>query len=412
MVQESGESQILQGRHLQHIGSRLDVEKVVTILETVLPRNRRPLPLHEPCFSGNEWSYVRDCLDTGWVSSVGSYVDRLEFMLSEYSGAKHVIATVNGTAALFICLKLVAVEPGDEVLVPALTFVATANAVAYCGAEPHFVESDEMTLGIDAYKLSAYLKEMAFVRNHCCFNKRTGARIKAIVPMHTFGHPVDLDPLLDLCERFKLELVEDAAESLGSYYKGRHTGCFGKAAALSFNGNKIVTTGGGGAILTNDSYIARSAKHITTTARLPHKWSFVHDQVGYNYRMPNLNAALGCAQLEQLPKFLEKKRLLVQKYMDAFQDIPGIRIFGEPPFGRSNYWLNALILDGSHANQRDEVLEATHQRGLLTRPVWALMHKLAMYQNSPRMELSVAENLEQRIINLPSSPSLVVDEET
>jgi len=411
MVYESRESQVLQSRHIQHVG-QLDTAKIVAILETVLPQNRRPLPLHEPWFDGNEWAYIKDCLDTGWVSSVGSYVDRLELMLGDITGSEYAIATVNGTAALYICLKLVSVEPGDEVLVPALTFVATANSVSYCGAVPHFVESDEMTLGMDVAKLSEYLKEMAFVRSRCCFNKRTGARIKAVVPMHTFGHPVDLEPLVELCDRFKLDLVEDAAESLGTHYKGRHTGCFGKAAALSFNGNKIVTTGGGGAILTNDSEFARLAKHITTTARVPHRWSFLHDQVGYNYRLPNLNAALGCAQVEQLPKFLEKKRLLAQKYVDAFLGVQGVHIFMEPTFARSNYWLNTLLLDEPSARQRDELLDATHQRGIMTRPAWALMPKLPMYRHCPQMELSVAEKLEQRIISLPSSPSLIVDEET
>jgi perosamine synthetase len=407
MVQKSGEHQILQSRHLQHLEDRLDVESVADLLEAVLPSARRPLPLHEPTFGGNEWSYVKECLDTGWVSSAGSYVDRLEGMLSEYTGAKHAIATVNGTAALFICLKLVGVGPGDEVLVPSLTFVATANAVKYCGAVPHFVESDERTMGIDPDKLADYLKGIAKLQSDGCFNKQSGARIKALVPMHTFGHPTDLDPLLELCERFGLELVEDAAESLGSYYKGRHTGCFGKTSALSFNGNKVVTTGGGGAILTNDASIANLAKHLTTTARISHRWSFVHDQIGYNYRLPNINAALGCAQLEQLPRFLEQKRLLAKKYADAFRDVFGVRIFTERPFARSNYWLNVLILDEPYAHQRDEVLEVTQRRGLMTRPTWTPMHKLAMYQGSPKMQLSITENLEQRIVNLPSSASLV-----
>jgi perosamine synthetase len=412
LVYKSGEHQILQDRPLQHLENRLDAESIADLLETVLPAKPRPLPLHEPTFAGNEWSYVRECLDTGWVSSVGSYVDRFEGMVSDYTGAKYVIATVSGTAALHICLRLVGVEPGDEVLLPSLTFVATANAVKYCGAEPHFVESDERTLGVDPVKLIDYLKETARLRTDGCFNKRTGARIRALVPMHTFGHPVDLEPVLELCPRFRLELVEDAAESLGSYYMGRHTGCFGKAAALSFNGNKVVTTGGGGAILTNDCSIAKLARHITTTARVAHRWSFVHDQVGYNYRMPNLNAALGCAQLEQLPRFIEKKRILARKYMDAFRDVVGLRVFKEPPLARSNYWLNALFLDESYASQRDEVLDATHQRGLITRPPWILISKLVMYQRSPRMELPVAEKLQRRIINLPSSPSLIGDEET
>ena len=384
----------------------LDPQRIVNALNTVLADAKRPIALHEPCFSGSEWAYVKDCLDTGWVSSVGKYVDRFEAMLTEFTGVKRTVAVVNGTAALHICLKLVGVEQGDEVLVPTLTFVATANAVAYCGAIPHLVDSEERTLGLDPKKLSEYLHEIAEIRSDGCINKKTGHRIKAVMPMHTFGHPVDLDPLVELCRRYKLELVEDAAESLGSFYKGRHTGNWGKVSAISFNGNKTITTGGGGAILTNNEKLGEFAKHLTTTARVPHKWRIQHDKIGFNYRLPNINAALGCAQLEQLNGFLRKKRDLAEKYKKAFEGIGGIRFFSEPDFAKSNYWLNVLLLDENLLEQRDVLLEMTNNLGLTTRPAWTLMHKLPMFQDCPCMDLGVAENLEKRIINVPSSATL------
>lgn len=382
---------------------------ILRTLQEVLPSGRAFIGLHEPNFCGNEWSYVKECLDTGWVSSVGKFVDRLEEQLAEYTGVKKAVAVVNGTAALHICLKLVGVGQNDEVLMPALTFVATANAVSYCGAIPHFVDSEEKTLGLDPHKLKTYLQEIAEIRTDGCYNKQTGRRIKAVMPMHTFGHPVDLDPVVEVCGHFKLALIEDAAESLGSYYKGRHTGNWGRLSALSFNGNKIITTGGGGAILTNDEYLGKLAKHITTTAKMSHKWAFNHDMIGYNYRMPNINAALGCAQLEQLPDFLAKKRALANRYMEAFKGIKGIRFFKEPGFACSNYWLNVLLLDESIAEERDNVLEITNSQGILTRPAWTLMHKLPMFNGCPRMDLSVAESLERRLINIPSSAALGTD---
>lgn len=379
---------------------------ILTAITDVLPDAGGFVPLHEPHFCGNEWSYVRECLDTGWVSSVGSFVDRLESDLAAYTGAGYAVAVVNGTAALHICLLLSDVRPGDEVLLPALTFVATANAISYCGAIPHFVESEERTLGLDPLKLATYLETIAEMRNGSCYNRLSGRRIQAVIPMHTFGHPVDIDPLVDLCNRFNLELIEDAAESLGSSYKGDHTGTRGRLSALSFNGNKIVTTGGGGAILTQDKELAAQVKHLTTTAKVPHRWEFNHDRIGYNYRMPNINAALGCAQLEQLPGMLEQKRALAERYAAAFANMPGIRFFREQPFARSNYWLNALILDENNANQRDELLARTNDAGIMTRPVWTLMHKLPMFADCPRMELTVSESLEKRLINIPSSAKL------
>ena len=384
----------------------LDLQKIVNALNTVLADVKRPIALHEPCFSGNEWVYLKECLDTGWVSSVGKYVDKFEIMLAGVTGVKRAIAVNNGTAALHTCLKLVGVAQGDEVLIPALTFVATANAVVYCGAMPHFVDSEERSLGLDSKKLSDYLYDISEVRSDGCFNKKTGRRLKVVMPMHTFGHPVDLDPLVEVCRRYKLELVEDAAESLGSFYKGRHTGNWGKVSAVSFNGNKTITTGGGGAILTNDEKLGELARHLTTTARVPHKWNIQHDQVGFNYRLPNINAALGCAQLEQLSGFLKRKRDLSEKYRKAFLNIDGARIFTEPDFAKSNYWLNALLLDEGFSDKRDDLLEMTNNLGIMTRPAWTLMHKLPMFLDCPRMNLSGAESLEKRLINIPGSATL------
>ena len=381
--------------------------QIVAALRQVLPE-KSFISLHEPAFAGNEWGYVKECLDTGWVSSVGKFVDRFEQQLADFTGVKRAVAVVNGTAALHVCLRLVGVEPGDEVLMPTLTFIATANAVSYCGAIPHFVDSEEKTLGLDPAKLADYLADIAEIREHGCFNKATGRRIKAVVPMHAFGHPVDLDPLVEVCNRYRLELIEDAAESLGSFYKGRHTGNWGKVSALSFNGNKVITTGGGGAILTNDEELGKFAKHLTTTAKVPHKWLFIHDQIGYNYRLPNINAALGCAQMEELPGFLAAKRKLAQKYRYAFEGIAGVRFFNEPDFAQSNYWLNVLLLDQQLAQQRDVLLDAVNSRGIMTRPAWTLMHKLPMFADCPRMDIALAENLESRLINIPSSAVLGV----
>lgn len=384
----------------------LILENILETLKKVLPKDKTTFGLHEPLFDGNEWVYVKECLDVGWVSSVGKFVDRFEQDLTDYTGVKRAVAVVNGTAALHICLKLVGVVSNDEVIVPTLTFVATANAVTYCGAIPHFADSEERTLGLDPNKLLSYLEQIAEIRNGECFNIRTGRRIKAVVPMHTFGHPVDLDQLSEVCKRFKLELIEDAAESLGSYYKGRHTGNWGKVSAISFNGNKIVTTGGGGAILTNNVELGKLAKHITTTAKIPHQWSLNHDMIGYNYRLPNINAALGCGQLENLSVFLDKKRALAKTYQEAFQGNEIAQFFIEPAFAKSNYWLNALLVKNGFHTFRDYLLDGLCENNIKARPVWVLMHKLPMYIDNPRMDLSVAENLEKRIINIPSSAFL------
>lgn len=379
--------------------------QVVDALRSVI--GSEPVPLHAPQFQGHEWDYLKQCLDSTFVSSVGPFVDRFEAELATYTGAKYAVAVVNGTAALHIALLMAGVQPGDEVLVPALTFVATANAVRYCGAIPHFVDSEVTTLGMATAPLHQYLEQHTTQRDGCCINTSTGRVIRALVPMHTFGHPVDIAGLMALAEAFKLVLVEDAAESLGSFYQGQHTGTFGRLGTLSFNGNKTITTGGGGALLTNDADLAQRAKHLTTTAKQPHRWEYIHDQVGYNYRMPNVNAALGCAQLEQLPHFLASKRQLYSRYKDAFSGIESVTLMAESPGCESNYWLQALILDEAVANQRDIILAVTNEAGLMTRPAWRLMHELEPYQQCPRAPLPVAESLVQRLINLPSSAGLV-----
>jgi len=365
-----------------------------------------PVVLHEPSFCGNEWQYLKECLDSTFVSSVGKFVDRFEADLASYTGARYAVAVVNGTAALQVALRVAGVGAGEEVLVPALTFVATASAVVHCGAVPHFVDSEEASLGVDPGRLREYLQAQSEMRNGQCTNRSTGRVIRALVPMHTFGHPADIAGLLEVAREFALELVEDAAESLGSTVNGQHTGTFGKLGTLSFNGNKTITTGGGGAILTNDAELAKRCKHLTTTAKLPHRWEYVHDEVGYNYRMPNINAALGCAQLEQLPKLLAQKRMLYERYVVAFRDVPGVKILGEHSGRRSNFWLQTLVLDPAVASQRDAILAATNDAGVMTRPVWSLLHQLTPYMDFPRMELSVAQSLAQRLVNLPSSAAL------
>jgi perosamine synthetase len=367
-----------------------------------------PVALHEPEFDGNEWEYVRECIDSNFVSSVGKYVDKFERSLEEYTGSKHAIAVSNGTSALHISLLLAGVQQGDEVLVPALTFVATANAIVYCGAEPHFVDSELDSLGIDPEKLRTYLRSSTSLVEGLCRNRISGKAIRAMVPMHTFGHPSRIYELLEVCKEFNITMVEDAAESLGSYYSNQHTGTFGLLGTLSFNGNKTITTGGGGAILTNDSDLAKRAKHLTTTAKVSHTWRYTHDEVGYNYRLPNLNAALGCAQLENIEHKIARKRRLFELYQESFESVRGISILREPAGSRSNYWLQAIILDPQMAFTRNLILEQANVMGLSTRPVWDLLSTLKPYKNSPSMDLTQAHELSIRVINLPSSPQLAV----
>lgn len=380
-------------------------EQVVAAISTVVGSG--PVVLHEPSFTGNEWLYLKECLDSTFVSSVGKFVDRFEAELATFTGARYAIAVVNGTAALHIALKLAGVKDNDEVLIPALTFIATANAVTYCGATPHFVDSEARTLGMDASKLRDYLADHTEQHAGQCVNRATGRVIRALVPMHTFGHPVELDGLLAVAHDFNLALVEDAAESLGSYYHGQHTGTFGLMGTLSFNGNKTITTGGGGAILTNNPELARHAKHLTTTAKMPHAWEYRHDEIGYNYRLPNVNAALGCAQLEKLPSMLSAKKGLFRRYQAAFASVAGVKLMVEPKQCQSNYWLQTLVLDPECASRRDALLQATNEVGFMTRPAWMLLHELTPFKDCPRMDLAVAQSLSQRLMNIPSSSGLV-----
>jgi len=358
------------------------------------------IPLHAPVFRGRERELVLDTIESTFVSSVGTYVDRFEKDMATFTASPRAVAVMNGTAALHIALKLADVVPGDLVVTQSLTFVATCNAIAYCSAEPLFVDVDRHTLGLSPTALDAWLSEHALIDDHGDCRTRVGhRRIRACLPMHTFGHPVELDTLLAVCERWRLILIEDAAESLGSYYKGRHTGNFGKIGVLSFNGNKIMTTGGGGMLLT-DEVIGKRAKHLTTTAKIPHPYEFVHDEVGYNYRLPNLNAALGCAQLEQLPAFLASKRTLAARYIEFFKD-SDLQPIVEPVGCRSNYWLNGVICQDGE--QRDALLKSTNEAGVMTRPIWTLMTRLPLYTNALRGSLDNAEWLEARVVNLPSS---------
>ena len=381
-------------------------DAILRTVRTITGERDGFVPLHEPEFAGNEAAYVADCIETGWVSSVGSYVDRIEKDLAEFCGTEHAIAVVNGTAALHVSLLLAGVERGDEVLMPTLTFIATANAASYAGAVPHFVDSEANSLGVDPEKLAAHLDAIAELRDGACYNRETGRRISALIVMHAFGHPARMEELVAVCERWNIPLVEDAAESLGSSYHGTHTGNFGLVSALSFNGNKVMTTGGGGAILTNDAALAKRAKHLTTTARVPDRWNFIHDEIGFNYRMPNLNAALGCAQLERVPDMLARKRVLAERYAEAFDRIDGVSFLREPDGTVSNYWLCTLILDADRAGEQEALLGALNDADLMARPVWTLMHRLPMFADAPRADVSCAEDLAGRVVNVPSSPNL------
>lgn len=390
-------------------GSREATAKVATQLVERLRDvigTKPVVPLHEPEFTGDEWKLVKDCLDTGWVSSVGKYVDRFEEEIADLCGASYGVAVVNGTAALHAAFLGLNVVPGDEVIVPALTFVATANAVAHAGAIPHFVDSSVETLGIDPIALRGHLGRIADRSRGRTVNAQTGRTLAAIVPVHIFGHPVDMDAILSVATDFEIPVVEDASESLGSLYKGKRCGGIGHLGVMSFNGNKIVTTGGGGAIVTHDPDLARRIKHLTTTAKVPHRWAFFHDEVGYNYRLPNLNAALGCAQLARLSDLVTRKRRLAERYLAAFRSCDSLSVFWEPEFARSNFWLNAVVIRDTALSTRDALLAAANDAGLMCRPAWTLMHRLPMYTACPRTTLSVAEGLEASLINIPSSANL------
>ena len=359
-----------------------------------------PIPLHSPRLNGNEKKYLNECIDSTFVSSVGKFVDEFEEKIANYTGAKYAIATSNGTSALHISLLLANVERDDEVITQPLTFVATCNAISYCGANPIFVDVDKDTMGMSPVALESFLNKNAIVKNQQCVNKTTGNIIKACVPMHTFGHPCRIEEVQRVCKEWHIVLVEDSAESLGSYYNGQHTGTFGELGIISFNGNKIITSGGGGCILTNNEELAKRAKHITTTAKEPHKWEYTHDMVGYNYRMPNLNAALIVAQLEQLDSFLKSKRSLANLYKAFFKN-SDIHFVTDPKNSKSNYWLNSIIL--KNKGQRNLFLDKTNSQGIMTRPIWTLMNKLPMFEHAQCGDLKNSEWLEERIVNIPSS---------
>jgi len=359
------------------------------------------IPLHAPTFGELEKVNVLDTIESTFVSSVGKFVDEFEQRIQAFTGATRTIATVNGTAALHTALYMAGVERGDFVITQALTFVATCNAMYHMGAEPIFVDVAPSTLGLCPKALEAYLGEHAKLDGERCVHKESGRTIRAVVPMHTFGHPVHLNEIKQLCDRWNLILIEDAAESLGSYYQGQHTGTFGQLAALSFNGNKIITTGGGGMVLCANEELGKHTKHVTTTAKAPHPYEFYHDEPGFNYRLPNLNAALGCAQMQQLPKFLKQKRQLAARYRDFF-DGTSFTFVDEPAHGESNFWLNAILCEDKQA--RIELLESQNATGIMCRPIWHLMHRLPMFANSPCGPLTVSEDIEARLVNIPSSP--------
>lgn len=402
-----------------------DYKKTIDFIKSVYG-NREFTPLSVPIFAGNEKAYLNECIDTTFVSSVGKFVDRFEEDMARYTGAKKAVVCVSGTNALHMSLMLAGVQRDDEVLTQALTFIATCNALSYIGAHPVFIDVDKSTMGLSPDAMKEWLVKNAEVRenkNVCadilshtdyvtpqypleqdtkaCYNKNTGRRIKACVPMHTFGHPVRIEEIAALCEEWHIELVEDAAESIGSLYKGQHTGTFGRVGAISFNGNKTITTGGGGMLLFNEEELGKYAKHITTQAKVPHRWEFCHDHIGYNYRMPNINAALGCAQLENLDKYIASKRKVAAEYIEFFKNVDGIDFFVEPENTFSNYWLSAVVLKNKEAQL--DFLQQTNDNGVMTRPIWELMNRLPMFEHCEHDGLANTIWFADRVVNIPSS---------
>ena len=364
---------------------------------------KKLIPLHEPKFIGNEKKYLNQCIDTTFVSSIGNFVDKFEKKIAKCTGAKYAIATTNGTSALHVSLMLAGVEQDDEVITQPLNFVASCNAISYCRAIPIFIDVDIDTMGLSPFALKSFLENNTTVKNKKCINKKTNKIIRACVPMHSYGHPCRIDEIKKILKKYYIFLIEDAAESLGSFYKNKHTGTFGQLGTLSFNGNKIITAGGGGCIITNDKLLAKKAKHLTTTAKVPHKWNFNHDMIGYNYRMPNLNGALLVAQLENLNYFLKNKRKLAKKYEVFFKNTE-YNFFKQPKNSNSNYWLNSIILKDK--KNRDQFLKKTNARGIMTRPIWRLMNKLPMFKAAYCGDLKNSHWLEERIVNIPSSVKL------
>ncbi len=377
-----------------------DYSKTIDFIKS-LYGNQEFTPLSVPVFVGNEKKYLEECNDTTFVSSVGKFVDRFENDMAKYAGCSRAVVCVSGTNALHMSMMLVGVERDDEVLTQALTFIATCNAISYIGAHPVFIDVDKSTMGLSPNAMKEWLVKNSEIRNGQCYNKNTGRRVKACVPMHTFGHPVRIEEISNLCEEYHIELVEDAAESIGSLYKGKHTGTFGKVGAISFNGNKTITTGGGGMMLFNDEELAAHAKHLTTQAKVPHRWEFRHDHIGYNYRMPNINAALGCAQLENLDKFIESKRQLALEYAEYFKNVEDIQFFTEPEDTFSNYWLQTVILKDKDAQQK--FLQQTNDNGVMTRPIWELMNRLPMFEHCENDGLKNTIWFADRVVNIPSS---------
>ena len=374
-------------------------ESEIKFIKKMYSKSER-ISLHEPIFFGNEKKYLNECIDSSFVSSVGKFVDTFESKIAEYTGSKYAVATVNGTSAIHLALLVSNVGKGDEVITQPLTFVATCNAINYCGATPIFIDVDKSTMGLSPNSLNNFLKKNAFIKNNQCINKITGNKIKACLPMHTFGHPCKIDEIKLICENYHIELIEDAAESMGSFYRGKHTGTFGSIGIFSFNGNKIITGGGGGCVVTDNKELATKVKHLSTTAKISHQWEYSHDMVGYNYRMPNINAALLLAQLENLDKLLENKRNTAIRYRDYFYNKPYL-FFEEPANSQSNYWLNTIIMkDKEH---RDLFLRESNLEGVMARPFWTAMNKLTMYKNSQCSELDHSSWLEDRAVNIPSS---------
>ncbi len=374
-------------------------KKVVDFIKSLYP-NENPVPLHAPRFLGNEKKYLDICIDTTSVSYVGEYVTRFEEHIRQFTGAKYAIAMVNGTAALHLALKVAGVQPGDEVITQALTFVATANSIMHCGAKPIFVDVDKKSLGMSSESLELFLKCETIHKRNGVYNKTTGNKIAACVPMHTFGHPTDIKSILYICNRYEIPVIEDAAEALGSWYSGKHAGTFGLLGIFSFNGNKLVTTGAGGMVVTNDQTLAEKMRHISTTGKRNHRWHFFHDEIGYNFRLPNVNAAIGCAQMEKLDFILNNKRELALSYSEFFNKMH-LNFFTERDNCKSNYWLNAIILKDSY--ERNSFLEFSNNVGIQTRPIWILMNKLPMYQGCQHTDLQISQWLEDRVVNIPSS---------
>lgn len=380
----------------------MDYKKITNFVKDLFQEEKVPLAV--PLFIGNEKKYLNECIDTTFVSSVGQFVDRFEKNVAEYTKCSHAVVTASGTTALHMSLILSGVERDDEVLTQALTFIATCNALSYIGAHPVFIDVDRDTMGLSPVSVREWCAKNAELKDGSLYNKHSGRRIKAVVPMHTFGHPVHLDEMVEVCKEYHLQLIEDAAESIGSLYKGKHTGTFGTVGALSFNGNKTITTGGGGMMLFQNEKLAELGKHLTTQAKVPHRWEFKHDKIGYNYRMPNINAALGCAQLENIERYVASKRETAHAYAEFFKNIPDIQFFTEPDDCRSNYWLCSVVTKDHDAQL--EFLEYTNDNGVMTRPIWELMNRLPMFEQSENDGLKNALYFADRVVNIPSSVRL------